>query len=167
MYVNKKKVAILVFLILVLGVLFYLNTPKNCKRDYECFSSKVSECSKAKVTTNKEDNLYYYEVMGKKLENCIVSVKLLKLSDAQPFDLRRALEGKGMLCSLPMSVLQNSDIKDIKNLNDYCTGQLKEAILDVTLQKLYDIVVQNIGPIASEIRGVSNNVSVPNITSPI
>ncbi|HLC85880.1 MAG TPA: hypothetical protein VJG30_01170 [Candidatus Nanoarchaeia archaeon] len=161
MFVNKKKVAVLIVLIVVLGILFYINTPKKCARDYDCFSSNVVKCSKASVLSTKEDNLYFYEVLGKKQDNCIVKVRLMKLSETQSHDLRKALEGKSMSCSLPISLLESKDINSIDNLNDYCTGQLKEAILEVTLQKMYDVVVQNIGPIASQLRGVPAS----NITS--
>ncbi len=160
MFVNKKKVAVLIVLVIMLFTLFYINLPKNCEKDYEnCFSDNVSKCSKSKVLASKDDNLYRYEVVARKQDSCIVKVSLAKVSETQSLDLKKALEGKSMLCSLPMSLINTKDINSIENLNDYCTGQLKEAILEITLQKLYDVVVQNIGPVASEIRGISGNIT--------
>ena len=152
MFVNKKKVSVLIFLIILLVVVIVINTPSNCKNDYYCFNDHVLECSKAKVTTVKDNSTYYYEVLSKKDDNCIVKVQLVKLSDSQSNDLKKALEGKSMLCAIPRNTLEIKDIKSISNLNDYCSGQLKEAILEVTIQKLYDVVVENIGPIAAELR---------------
>ena len=152
MFVNKKKVSVLILLIILLIVVIVINTPSNCKNDYYCFNDHVLECSKAKVTTVKDNSTYYYEVLSKKDDNCIVKVQLVKLSDSQSNDLKKALEGKSMLCSIPSSTLEIKDIKSISNLNDFCSGQLKEAILEVTIQKLYDVVVDNIGPIAAQIR---------------
>ncbi|MEK6948093.1 MAG: hypothetical protein AABX19_02520 [Nanoarchaeota archaeon] len=152
MFVNKKKVSVLVFLIILLAIIVIINTPKNCKNDYYCFNDHVLDCSKAKVITEKDGSTYYYEVLSKKDDNCIVKVQLNKLSDTQSKDLKKALEGKSMLCSIPSSTLEVKDIKSIPNLNDYCSGQLKEAVLEVTIQKLYDVVVENIGPIAAQIR---------------
>ncbi|MBS3161130.1 hypothetical protein J4476_00325, partial [Candidatus Woesearchaeota archaeon] len=150
--INKKKVSVLIFLVILLTVIIVINTPSNCKSDYYCFNDHVLDCSKAKVITEKDDNTYYYEVLSKKDDNCIIKVQLNKLSNSQSNDLKKALEGKNMLCSIPSSTLEVKDIKSITNLNDYCSGQLKEAVLEVTIQKLYDVVVENIGPIAAELR---------------
>ena len=44
-----------------------------------------------------------------------------------------------------------AQITKINNLNDYCTGQLKETILSITVEKLYEIIVKNIGNITLQL----------------
>lgn len=150
--VDKKKVITLVVILIVIAAIFLLTKPKNCGSDDSCFNSAVGRCSKAKVNTLSDDNKYIYEILGKKGNNCIIEVTLLKLSESQPYDLKKALEGKSMKCAISTEMLQNQTIKQITNLNDYCTGPLKESILQITLDEMYDIIVKNIGPLTSNFK---------------
>ncbi len=150
--VNKVKLIILFFIIIFIVLFFFFTKAKNCNDD-SCFDSYASKCSKAKVISPNDDNRYKYEILGRKANNCIVEVTLLNLSESQSNDMKLALEGRSMKCAIAQDLLTaDKNIKDIKNLNDYCTGQLKEAVLQVTLDKMYEIIVKNIGPLATEFR---------------
>lgn len=151
--VSKTKVIILLFLLVCIIGIFFFTRAKNCVNDDSCFNNYANKCSKAKVVTTNNDNKYSYEILGSKGSNCIVMVTLLNLSDSQPNDMKLALEGRSMSCAIARNDLsEGKSIKDIKNLNDYCTGSLKEAILQVTLDKMYSIIVKNIGPLATQFR---------------
>ncbi len=156
-HINKKrftiKLVILFLLIVLLIGFFFLSRPKDCGSGDSCFDSSFIKCNKAKANlVNQDGNTFNFEIKGKSSNNCIVDAKLLKMSDERPVDLRAALEGKSMRCSIPSDV--NIPITQIDNLNDYCTGQLKEAMLQISIEKMYEIIVQNIGPLASEFRDV-------------
>jgi len=156
MKIDKKNVIIVVILGIFIIALFLITLPKNCKSNDECFNNAAAKCSKAKVTTYKNDNLYNYEILGKRENNCLFNVKLEKVSETKTFELKQALEGKRMICSVPKETLQSQSLKEIESLTDLCTGPLKEVLLQINLDKIYEIVVKNIGPIALEIeKGVS------------
>lgn len=153
---DKKKVIAIVIVLVAIALVFLIIKTKNCGSDDACFNSASAKCSRAKVTTFSQENQYHYQVLGEKRDNCIIEVTLLDLSDSQPTDVQRALEGKSMTCAVPLTELQTTAVKDMENLIDMCSGQLKEANLQIAIDKMYEIIVKNIGPIALEFqRGLS------------
>jgi len=146
----------LLIVIVAIASLILITRPKNCNSDDICFNKAAAKCSIAKVVTFSNDNKYNYEILGKKKENCIIEATLLNLSNNQPKDLRDALNGRSMKCSIPVEILRNKPVKDIENLNDYCNGPLKEVILEITIEKMYDLIVRNLGKISTEIIDVRN-----------
>ncbi len=156
-FLDKKKIIIILVLIVILLSLIVSTKAKNCKTNDECFNKATAQCSLAKVITKTNDNLYNYEILGKNKDNCIIEVKLLNLSDSQPKDLKEALNDRSMKCSISREFLKTKTIKDIENINDHCTGPLKEAILEVTLEKMYELVVKNLGSISKELANPITN----------
>ncbi len=144
---NKKKGIIIVVLLIAIISLIFITSAKNCGTDDTCFNKASSRCALAKVTTFTNDNKYQYEIVGKKQDNCILDVTLLNLSTSQSQYLQNALNGKSMRCAIPLEILKEKQIKNIDNLNDYCTGELKESILQITIEKLYDLIVKNLGDV--------------------
>lgn len=147
---EKEKVIGIVLIVIAILAVFFITLPKNCKTNEGCFNTAAAKCSKTKVTTYKEDSRYSYEILGRKNENCIINVKLLELSQAQPADMKQALEGRDMTCAISLETLKTQNLNKIENLNEFCTGSLKEAYLQITIDKLYEIIVRNIGSIATE-----------------
>lgn len=147
---DKKKVIILIIIIFIFLGFVLLTRAKNCDTDYNCFRNSESKCTLAKVKSENNDNLYEYKIVGRKGNNCIMEITLLSLSQTQPKDLRDALNGRSMKCAVPRDLLKDKTVKEIANINDYCTGTLKEALLQITLDKLYDIIVKNLGQVAIE-----------------
>ncbi len=162
----KVKVVIFIILILALSLSIYLITPKNCKDDEKCFNTRAAECKKTEAILVNQNNVFSYEIKGSstdgEIKTCVVKVTLLKLEASATPNLRRALEGKGMLCHIPRAILASQPISKIENVNDYCTGPLKEVILQISLEKLYEVVVKNIGPLSLQF---SQSLSKLNATS--
>jgi len=159
-YFDKKRMVIKLVVLLVLIVLFigfwFFTRPDNCGSDESCFNSHFIKCSKAKADlVNKDSNNFNFEIKGSFDNNCIVEATLISMPESRPVDIRKALEEKSMTCSIPKDI--NIQIAQIENINDYCTGQLKEASLQITIEKMYSIIVQNIGPLASEFKDVLKN----------
>ncbi len=150
-YKKKVSLIVIVVLVLIITVLFIINYPKNCKTDDDCFNVRTINCKLTKAVLDKEGNTIEYKILGKTGEDCLINVKMIKLTETQSADLKKALEGKDMKCVVPQFLLKEREIKKIQNLNDYCTGQLKETILSITVEKLYEIVVKNIGNITLQI----------------
>lgn len=147
---DKNKVIGLAIIVAAVIIVFLLTLPKNCKSNEGCFNTAASKCSKAKVTAYQGDSKYSYEILGRKQDSCIINVKLLELSQAQPAEMKQALEGRDMNCAISLEKLKTQNLKDIENINEFCTGSLKEAYLQITIDKLYEIIVRNIGSVATE-----------------
>lgn len=164
--IGKKKVILLAVLALAIVLLIILSTSKNCESEISCFDQKAAKCSKAEVKAFSNENKYSYEIIGKKSGACIIDVKLLELAPTRTFEMKKALEGKSMTCSIPLKILRKQSITKIENLNDMCSGQLKEATLQLTIDKMYEIIVQNIGPIATQFqRGLAVPANRSNISN--
>lgn len=153
---NKRKVTIIIVLVIIIISTVIITSAKNCKSDDNCFNKATQKCSLAKVKTFNNDNLYNYKIIGKKSDNCIIEVTLVSLSESQTKDLREALNERSMTCSIPKELFQNKTIKDIDNLNDYCTGPLKEAILEITIDKMYELIVKDIGSLSTELVNITS-----------
>ncbi len=145
---SKKKIYFIslgIAVLLIVGVL-YLMYPKDCGSDQECFFSKSQECSPTKIDLFKPGGYYQYKVHGDKSDQCIVSVHLLKVSDAVQPDKKAKLENKRMTCKVPMKDMSNN-LVEYEELSQYCSGPLKEAILEITLERLYGVVASNLGEV--------------------
>ena len=141
-----------VFVILALFVLSFLFYSKDCGDDLSCFDARAASCLPAHVSVFTGDSLYDYAVKGKHGDDCIVSVRLVELHENERAELKELLEGKEMVCSLPRATLNEINLLDVQGLTSFCTGPLKEVSLEISVQKIYELVVQNLGPIASEYR---------------
>ncbi len=162
---KRMRVKLYFLGVLVLGLLaiIILMYTKDCKSDEACFSKYSVECKQAKLVGVSQNNFFLYEIKGKEVQagekRCIVKVTLLKLEETANQNLKNALEGKGMLCHIPQYLLFQKHLDQIENLNDYCTGPLKEVLLEISLEKLYNIVVKNIGPVALEFSKILSSIN--------
>ncbi len=150
MYLGKKKVVVLILLVLTLLIITIINYSKNCGYDGTCFDKQIKKCSKAKAILFSAGNEQYYEILGPKTNSCIILVKMNTISPKSSIQIKNFLEGKGMICEVPKKSLEKTLVTEVPSLSDYCTGPLKEALLQVTVEKLYEIVVKNIGSKALE-----------------
>ena len=153
-----KKLVILIILVILVAVLMFFSYTKNCKQDNSCFDSKASVCSRAKVEKAIDENLYSYEVLGKRKDNCIVRVFMLKAGPSIAGNIAEALKGKGMICEIPLEILFVNSVSDVGNLNSYCTGPLKEMLLEISLNQLYTLVTEKLGVISMEYKDALKSV---------
>jgi len=116
----------------------------------DCFNTNLASCIRTKYTGGN-NMIYEYIIINKAGSLCDVQVTLLQ-GELNNKDSQR-LEGKNMVCQLPLGVIMNPE-SDIRN----CHGDLKEGLQDLVIQKLYTYLVQNIGRInleALELPGVA------------
>ena len=146
---------ILIILVILLAVSIYFYIPKNCKNDEACYAKYAQTCSKAKVGTYKEGNLFNYEIKGKQSNNCIFSIKMEKMKEGSNQQLVELLEGRQMLCQVPLDKFKEKPLLEIKDSTDYCSGPLKEAMLQLTIERLYSVIISNLGNITAELRKVA------------
>lgn len=148
-YLDKRRIYYLTLglaAVIIIGILFAIY-PENCDTDKKCFFEASQECSSAKVQLLKQGGLYEYRIHGEKGDNCLASVHLIKVSDSVQPDKKTKLNDKIMECAIPLEKM-NQDLTEWEGISQYCTGPLKEAILEITLEKLYGIVVTNLGQVS-------------------
>jgi len=149
-----KEVVIASAILIVIIILFVLSIPKNCKDNEECFNSASSICKKAKANLLKDEDVYNYYIRGKKDDNCVVKITMLQVSEKKSLSMKEGLEGRYMDCAVPMKLMSEKPINKMSEINDYCTGPLKEAILEISLQKMYELIVKDIGNVTIALQEV-------------
>lgn len=152
---NKNiKIIIVIALILLISIIIYI--PKDCKNNEDCFIKKAESCSKAKVLTYKEGNLYSYQIKSSQKDFCLVNIKLVRMKANTDVDLVNLMEDKGMICRIPKEQFKQFPLQEIKEINEFCSGPLKEAYLQLTIERLYSLVISNIGGITQELGKLVN-----------
>ena len=116
---------------------------KECP-DKFCFDEAMEECSKRSYIDNTENAIWLYSIKGKSGGECEIGVELLQLKEGT-IDLAR-LEGKEMLCSLPIGAVANPRT----NL-ERCHGLLKEELQRIIIDNLHTYITDNLGQISGEV----------------
>ncbi len=147
----KKRVGLaLIILIIALIVFtgyFLLFYEKPCE-DTQCFFSAMKNCRPVSLIRQDEQASWLYTIKGiSKGDACKVQVKLLEVKQGTIDS--EILEGKKMLCTL-----QKGDTgfpeKDISK----CSGLLKEELQDLMIQRMHNYLLENLGDIQEEFRGI-------------
>ena len=141
-----KGVLIGLFVILIITTAIITNYETNCQDSEECFNRAFFSCTKAKVIAEQNENIFKYTILEKKDDNCLVNVELIEVSSKLDDLTKQRFQDRSMNCLLPISEGFTTD-----NLN-LCEGPLKEAIYEVTIQKMYNLLAQNLGDIISQMR---------------
>ncbi|MFA4887454.1 MAG: hypothetical protein WC595_04525 [Candidatus Nanoarchaeia archaeon] len=163
----RIQVVIFIVLLVLVGLVFFFSYTQDCAGDTACFNARAASCKKVEASFWSENNRFSYGVLGKKKvmgENgCVVRVQMVELDPSAKENLKKALEGKGMICFLPDPLLKEKQITEIEDLNDYCSGPLKEVLLQISLERLYEIVVKNIGPLSLEFTKSLSQLNTTNL----
>jgi len=146
----KVVMVVVVTAIVIMGFYKFGIISKDCEQDKECFSERLKECKPVRYDAVVNSNYYEYKVEGSKKDECILHVKLKKMGSGTPIEQVEFFEGKEMKCFIPKDEL-DLEMQDINNLLNYCTGNLKEAIYEHLITKMYGLVLKNMGPIIDEI----------------
>ncbi|MEM1577708.1 MAG: hypothetical protein QXM27_01710 [Candidatus Pacearchaeota archaeon] len=129
--------AIAVVILLILVIYFFIFFEENCNEDKFCFLTNLRSCEKA-IYKDKE---WFYRIEGKYKDSCLVYVKNIALYGVN-IEYANAIKGKDMRCYIPLNKagmwMPHEDL-------DYCTGQLKEATLDLMVKKMHQYIIQHIG----------------------
>ncbi len=150
-----KKLLIAITLIVIITFLLYNfgYIKKTCEDDY-CFQSSLASCSPAKYIKLQNMNYYRYSIMGYRTGGCKMDIKLVKMADGTPIEKILKFEGKDMACEIPRDDIRDINATNIEKILPYCSGTLKEAMYEHIIEKLYTIVISNLGDVIGEIRAV-------------
>ncbi|MFH1332412.1 MAG: hypothetical protein ABIH63_03975 [archaeon] len=147
-----KIVIFTVLLVIMLGGAYYLGYfKKNCNQSRTCFDDAFKKCQPAKIVKILDNNYYYFTVDGRRGSDCKTNVKLTKMGVGTSQELIDSLEGKAMTCYIPMNRVKEVSFDTMPDILNYCSGPLKEAIYEQIIQKMYGLIIKNIGPIVSEV----------------
>lgn len=139
-------------LIIFISLFFSGILKKNCKQDKACFDSALARCSGAVYTSFTSGNIYVYESYPSFSDTCKFKVKVAKAAPGAELNLKVSLEGKSMICEVPRSELKETSFSEMDNLAEFCTGSLKEAMYELIVQRMYSLVIANLGNISTEAR---------------
>jgi hypothetical protein len=145
-----KKVKIFLALLaiaLILSLIWLTFFYSRACENQTCFNDYLKDCKRANFITSG-GMVFHYKILGKSSEGCEVNVKLLQGDLSNRDSLK--LEKKEMRCYLPFNTVAAPEA-DI----GLCTGQLKEGLQDLLIQKLHTYIVQNLGKINAELMNIS------------
>ena len=136
-------VAIVAALVVALALTL---APKECS-EFDCFQERMIRCAGATFVNEEPEASWGYEVLGTRGEQCEIEVTLLGAKEGD-LDLRR-FEGHSMRCFYEKGFIAYPE-KDL----GVCTGELKEDLQGVVIEKLYRHIFDNLGEIAEELRRI-------------
>ena len=153
------KVAVVGGILLALFVAGYYTGyfRKDCGQDKTCFQSYVQECKPAQVAVLRNNNAYLYAVGNQLGKSCEIKITSLRIDAGAPPEFKN-LEGKEMSCKIPKTELEKTNLDAFDNLLSYCHGPLKEALYEVIIQRMYTLVVSQLGDIVKEAQKVLREV---------
>lgn len=125
---------------------------KDCGRDKVCFREHLVECKTAKLITIKNDNVYSYTIGSSFGSGCDMYVRMERIALGADPQFERLLEGKEMVCSMPRQQIPEIDVDNFNTFIDYCRGELKEGLYELIIQRMYTLVVKELGSIVEEAR---------------
>lgn len=157
---GKWLIILLVICLLVLSLFYTGVIKKDCGRDEDCFNQALKSCHAAKFMSIRNNNAYLHSIKGKAGDNCVILIKMEHMAAGTDLELIELLEGKSMVCRVPKEDLNVEDMEDIDNLVHYCTGPLKEGMYELIIQKLYGLIVQNMGDVINEMKDTLLKVEV-------
>ncbi|MBT3691051.1 hypothetical protein HOG16_02295 [Candidatus Woesearchaeota archaeon] len=146
---KKKKrrsivlIPIIVILIFAIGILYY-SYEFDCEEDKSCYNRHLENCKKTKLTVMDEGSTFIYQITGKENNQCRTRVTLVDMPIETDPDTAKLFEGKSMDCKLEKGSTFTTEILP------HCTGPLKEAIYELTIQKMYNILAQSLSDILAE-----------------
>ena len=149
----KKTALVILIALLVIGLViaagaFYLFFYYRSCADEGCFLFELRDCQRAKYISETGGNAWQYFVEGSSRGACKVTVKNIAVADAS----FSSIVGKKMTCRVPKE--QAGTFIELQQRLEFCSGPLKESLQEIVIDKLYTYIIQHIGEITEDVRGV-------------
>lgn len=160
-FINENKIKIIIsllFIILLILFFIYISIPYNCKYDEDCFNERFENCKKTDFYKIINGDTYQFECKGKYKNSCLLNIKMIMANDASDFFVKENMVGRGMICKLPKGDFQT--LNQINNSLDYCTGPLKESMLEQMIKNMFELIVKDIGPITKDMQKQFENKTI-------
>lgn len=148
---QKILITATIVFIIVIGAFMLGVVKKKCK-DEACFNEALRRCSTATYLKLENFNYYAWSINGKTQDSCKINIKLVKMATGTPVDKVQLFEGKEMDCAVPKEIFSKAEGSKVENVLNYCTGPLKEAIYQSIIERLYTVIISNLGGAINEIQ---------------
>ena len=132
-------------IILFIISIFYFSYEYDCGDSKSCYDRHLQNCKKTRLAVEDEGSSFTYQILGSEKDMCKVRVTLIDMPQETNIETAQLFEGKAMECKIPKSSTFDTEILE------YCTGPLKEAIYEFTIQKMYNILAQSLGDIIDKL----------------
>lgn len=149
---NAADTFMIIGIVVVAFIVIYSSgiIKKNCESDVTCFKEALNECKTAKLIMQKNNNVYSYVIEPSFRKDCVVSIKLEKAAAGSAPEFRSLVEGKSMKCSIPKDQITDKFLDDFSVVIDSCTGQLKEGLYELIIQRMYTLVVKELSGVLEQ-----------------
>lgn len=153
-----EKFAVLggIFLIVFVAGYYSGYFKKNCGQDSECFSEHLKNCRSAEYIGTSHNNVYLYEAYPGVSNDCKLKITLQRVVVGAAPEFKN-LEGKSMRCRLPKEQLETVKIDEMQDLIKNCSGELKEGLYEIIIQRMYSLVISQMSSIITEAEKALNN----------
>lgn len=157
---GKWLIILLVICLLVLTLFYTGVIKKDCSRDKDCFNKALKSCDPAKYLSIRNNNAYSYSIKGRAGDKCVMVIRMEHMAAGTDMELIELLEGKNMVCRVPKNYLEVDELEQIEDLIHYCTGPLKEGMYELIIEKLYGLIIQNMGDVINEMKDTLLKIEV-------
>ena len=142
---KRGVLGIIVLIVLILAL--YLTFGSEDCPNFDCFRQQMIECKFATYVNEEAEASWGYKIIGKSGNMCQIEVTLLGAKEGT-LNLRQ-YEGNSMICAYDLGIATYPE-KDLSQ----CSGELKENLQSVIIDKLFRYIVDNVGEIKEELREV-------------
>ena len=139
----KAYIIIGVIIVLLAAIYFTFFFYYSCD-DMACFQAHQEKCVKTKFINDEQDTTWKYTIRGKEGGTCRINVEALTIKKGD-ID-KQKLEGKEMDCYLPLGSIVEPE-SDLAR----CTGELKEDMQNLIIQRLHAYIIENVDEIDEEL----------------
>lgn len=146
----KEALIILFVMVALIASIILLTYERKCDYDQNCFNKAAEKCYKASFLKEEDSNILKYQIIGKEGDSCKIRVTITKVNPLADYETKQLFQGKHMECKIP----KDTPIAESKEIIEYCSGPLKEAIYELIIKKMYNYIAQNIGEIISSMESV-------------
>lgn len=148
----KSTLIVLTILIIALALFYHYGYLKKTCDTEDCFVKSLHHCTPAKYFLSQNYNIYRYSIMGTREGGCRIDIGLVKMAEGTSIQRIQQFEGKNMRCIIPQRDLIGIENVKIDGLLNYCSGPLKEAMYEEIIEKLYTLLVSNLGDTIKELK---------------
>lgn len=125
--------SILIIIVIIISIItsfFFINklSTVNCGFDSECFLKNANQCKPSNLRLVYVDNTI---IQYTSTRDCVLEKEIISFDENEPDLLVHLLSEKKMFCSYNYNEFNETWIEDLYLSIDECSGELKEAILEL------------------------------------
>ena len=133
------------------GAYYFGLIKKGCGTSEDCFLQASARCRPATFQETQEIFRYAYAIHGWRGNTCKLTVHVTDVALGADVKVRDSFTGKAMACYVPQEAVESVPLNELSDILPFCSGPLKEAFYEQAIEKLYGLILQNMGTILTEL----------------